>query len=139
MIAGIFSFLLKLGFGGVVDKALNHLEKRAELENDKERLKALTTIELAREAVKESKYLADFNKEKLSYTPFWVFLFMVSAPFILWGWAVVLDSIPYLRDLFGEQQVSNLPTPQLQEAFAAMIKWTFFIGSGVGVIKFLRR
>ena len=37
--SGIIAFFIKLGFGGVVDKALDHMERRAELQNDRERLK----------------------------------------------------------------------------------------------------
>lgn len=139
MIIDLITLFVKLGLGGAVDKALNHLEKRAELENDKEKIKSLTTVEMAKEAVKEAQLMTDFNKEKLKYDYFWILLFAAAAPFIFWEWAVVMDSIPYVQDLFGDRQVANLPTQQLQDAFASMVKWTFYVGSGVGAIKFLGR
>jgi|GEM_PF-691684 len=134
MLAQIAAFIIKLGFGGVVDKGIAHLEKRMELENDHERLKTQTTIELAKEAVKETKIMADYNTAKLSHKPFWILVFLVSAPFIAWEWAVVLDSIPYTRDIFGDQQVYDLPTEPLQQAFADMVKWVFYVGSSVGAV-----
>lgn len=139
MIQALIGFLIKLGFGGVVDKAIGHLERRAELENDRERLKAMTTVELAKQAVVEAQIMADFNKAKLGHWPFWVLVFMISAPMVLWQWAVIIDSIPYLRDFFGDQQVANLPTAALQEAFSSMIQWTFYLGSTTGAVALLRR
>ena len=60
--SGIIAFLIKLGFGGVVDKALDQMERRAEMQNDSERLKSETTVALAREAVGEAKIMADYNR-----------------------------------------------------------------------------
>jgi hypothetical protein len=71
--SGIIAFLLRMGFGGIVDKALGHMERRAELENDRERLKSQTTVALAREAVKEAQVMADYNKAKLAFPWFWLF------------------------------------------------------------------
>ncbi|WP_171178645.1 hypothetical protein [Ruegeria sp. HKCCD8929] len=136
---GILAFLIKLSFGGMVDKAFTHMERRAELANDTERLKTTATIELARELVNEAQIMAEFNRAKLAFPWFWVLVFAVGGPLILWETAVVFDSIPYLRDVFGDQQVYDLPTPALQEAFARMIEWVFYVGSGVGVWKTLTR
>lgn len=136
---GILAFLVRLGFGGIVDKAILHLERRAELENDRERLKTTATIELARQAVAETQIMADYSKAKLHFPWFWVFAGMFLVPLALWWSAVIIDSIPYLRDVFGEQQVSNLPTPEMQQWAGDMIKWLFYVGSGVGAIKVLRR
>jgi len=139
MMARIIGWLVSLGFGGLVDKGLGYLERRAELENDREKLKTMTTVELAKAAVAETKIMAEFNAAKLEVPWFWVLLFAVSAPLVIWEWAVVIDGLPYARDLFGDQQVADLPTPALQDAFAAMVKWVFFIGSGVGAFKVATR
>lgn len=139
----ILGFLLKLGLGGMVDRALDSLDRRAELANDREALRAKTTAELARLAVEEARVMEGFNRAKLNHWPFWVLVWAVALPFIAWEWSVVIDSIPYLRDAFGEQQVANLPTPELRLAFAKMIEWTFYTGAtvagGVAAFRMLRR
>ncbi|WP_300067748.1 hypothetical protein [uncultured Ruegeria sp.] len=135
----LIGFLINLGFGGIVDKAIGHMERRAELENDKERLKAMTTVELARQAVTETSIMVDYNKAKLHFPWFWVFAGMFLVPLALWWSAVIIDSIPYLRDVFGDEQVSNLPTAQMQKWAGNMIQWLFYVGSGVGAVKLLMR
>ena len=130
---GIISFLIKLGLGGVVDKAIGHMERRAELENDRERLKAQTTVALAREAVKEAQIMADFNKAKLAFPWFWLFAGLFICPLALWWTAVILDSV------YGfAWSVADLPTPQMQEWAGQMIRWLFYVGSAVGGIRMIR-
>lgn len=136
---GVLAFLLRLGLGGMVNKAIGHIERRAELENDRERLQAMTTAELARQAVAEATIMADYNRAKLQVPWFWVFAGMFLVPLALWWSAVIIDSIPYLRAVFGDQQVSDLPTPEMQRWAGNMIQWLFFVGSGVGAIKVLKR
>lgn len=132
--AGIIAFLVKLGFGGVVEKALYHMERRAELENDRERLKSQTAVALARHAVNEAKIMADYNKAKLAFPWFWVFAGLFIVPLALWWSAVILDSV------FGfSWSVADLPTPQMQEWAGDMIRWLFYVGSGVGALRALRR
>ncbi|SFQ52626.1 hypothetical protein [Donghicola eburneus] len=131
--SGIIAFLIKLGFGGVVDKALDHMERRAELQNDRERLKSETTVALAREAVSEAKIMADYNRAKLSFPWFWVFAGMFIAPLALWWAAVILDSV-----FMFSWSVADLPTPQMQEWAGDMIRWLFYVGSGVGALRMLR-
>jgi hypothetical protein len=131
--SGIIAFLIKLGFGGVVDKALDHMERRAELQNDRERLKSETTVALAREAVSEAKIMADYNRAKLSFPWFWVFAGIFIAPLALWWAAVILDSV-----FMFSWSVADLPTPQMQEWAGDMIRWLFYVGSGVGALRMLR-
>lgn len=131
--SGIIAFLIKLGFGGVVDKALDHMERRAKLQNDRERLKSETTVALAREAVSEAKIMADYNRAKLSFPWFWVFAGMFIAPLALWWAAVILDSV-----FMFSWSVADLPTPQMQEWAGDIIRWLFYVGSGVGALKMLK-
>lgn len=131
--SGIIAFLIKLGFGGVVDKALDHMERRAEMQNDRERLKSETTVALVREAVSEAKIMADYNRAKLSFPWFWVFAGMFIAPLALWWAAVILDSV-----FMFSWSVADLPTPQMQEWAGDMIRWLFYVGSGVGALRMLR-
>ena len=133
MIRSMIAFLLKLGFGGVVDKAIASLERRAEQETDPDRLKAQTTAELARQAVKEAQIMADYNQAKLSFPWFWVFAGMFILPLALWWTAVILDSV-----FMFEWSVADLPTPQMQEWAGDMIRWMFYVGSGVGAIRMLK-
>lgn len=132
--AGIIAFLLKIGFGGMVEKAIDHLERRAELENDRERLKSETTVALAREAVKEAQIMADYNKAKLAFPWFWVFAGLFIVPLALWWSAVILDSV-----FSFAWSVADLPTPEMQEWAGDILRWLFYVGSGVGALRALRR
>jgi len=134
-VSSILAFFIKIGFGGIVEKALTHIERKAELGNDRARIKAETTVAIAREAVAETQIMADYNKAKLSFPWFWIFAGMFLCPLALWWCAVFVDSIPYLRDVFGDQDVYDLPTPQMQQWAGDMISWLFYVGSGVGALK----
>ncbi|ABF63560.1 hypothetical protein TM1040_0827 [Ruegeria sp. TM1040] len=130
---GLIAFLMRMGFGGMVDKAISHLERRAELQNDREKLRSQTTVELAREAVKEAQIMADYNRAKFAFPWFWLFAALFLVPLAAWWSAVILDSI------FGfTWSVADLPTPQMQEWAGDMIRWLFYVGTGVGAIKSLR-
>lgn len=131
--SGIIAFLIKLGFGSIVDKAIDHVERRAELQNDRERVKSETTVALAREAVNEAKIMADYNRAKLSFPWFWIFAGMFIAPLALWWAAVILDSV-----FMFSWSVADLPTPQMQEWAGDMIRWLFYVGSGVGALRMLK-
>lgn len=127
------ALLLKLGLGPIVDRALSHLERRAEMANDREKLRAMTVTELARETVAEARILADLNREKFAFPWFWAFAALFIVPLALWWAAVILDSI------FGfSWSVADLPTPQMQQWAGDMIRWLFYVGSGVGVVKSLK-
>jgi hypothetical protein len=127
---GFLAFLIKIGFGGLADRAIDALEARAGRSGDRDALLAQTTVELAREAVNETKILADLNKAKFAFPWFWMFAGMFILPLALWWSAVILDSV------FGfSWNVADLPTPQMQEWAGDMIRWVFYVGSGVGVVK----
>ena len=130
---GLIAFIMRMGFGGMVDKAISHLERRAELQNDREKLRSQTTVELAREAVKEAQIMVDYNRAKLAFPWFWLFAALFLVPLAAWWSAVILDSI------FGfSWSVADLPTPQMQEWAGDMIRWLFYVGTGVGALKSLR-
>jgi hypothetical protein len=131
---GLFAFLIKIGFGGLADRAIDALEARADRAGELEALRARTTVELAREAVNETKILADLNKAKFAFPWFWLFAGMFIVPLALWWAAVILDSV------FGfAWNVADLPTPQMQAWAGDMIRWVFYVGSGVGVVKAVAR
>jgi hypothetical protein len=133
MIASVLAFLMKLGLGGIADKAIGLLETKAKLANNTERLKSETTVVLAKEAVNEAKIMAEFNTAKLSFPWFWILASMFVVPLALWWAAVILDSI-----FFFTWDVADLPTPQMQQWAGDMIRWLFYVGSGVGALKTLK-
>ena len=130
MIPSIITWLVKLGAGGIVDRAMTLLDKRAELANDHEKIKADLTAEYLRQVVEETRVMADYNKAKLSFPWFWLFVFLFIGPLAFWWIAVILDSV------FGfKWDVANLPTPEMREWAGNMIQWLFYVGSGAGALK----
>lgn len=136
---GLLAFLVRVGFGRIVSDALAAIERRADAEGDREKVRLQATVAVAQQVVEETRIMADFNRAKLEHRAFWWALCLTVGILDLWMLAVVIDCIPYLRDIFGDQQVHDLPTPALRDAFAAMIKWQFFVGSGVAGARFLIR
>lgn len=131
--SGLLAFLLKIGFGGAVDKAIALLQHRAEQQGNLDRLKTEATIELAREAVKEVQIMADFNRAKLQFPWFWLFAALFIVPLGAWWTAVIADSI-----FSFEWSVANLPTPEMRDWAGSMISWLFYVGTTVGAIKAIR-
>ncbi|MBP0481647.1 hypothetical protein [Sagittula salina] len=132
-LARLLAWLVRAGFAQTVEAALARLDQRAELLTDRERIQAETTAVLAREAVAEARIMADFNARKLSFPWFWIFAAAFVGPLALWWSAVILDSV------FGfAWSVADLPTPQMQAWAGDMIRWTFYVGGGVGALRALR-
>lgn len=123
---GLISFLLKLGLGGIVDKTLNHLERRAASQNERERIRSMVEIEHIRTSVEEVRHMTDFNKAKLNHPLYWVFASLFVFPVGLWFAAGVLDSI-----FFFDWDVAKLP-PQLEQVAGRVVEWTFYVGATVG-------
>lgn len=130
----IVAFFAKLGLGGIIDKTIGMLEKRAANEVDKEKLRTELAAEHLRQAVEETRIMADFNKAKLSSNVFWVLIVGFAGGLCLWWNAVLLDSIFH----FG-WNVADLPNPHMREWAGDMIKWLFYVGSGVAGIRMLTR
>ncbi|AVO37381.1 hypothetical protein [Pukyongiella litopenaei] len=130
--SGVIAFLIRLGFGGIVDKALMLLEQKAEHERDAERLRTLATVEIAREAVKEAQTLAALNRAKFSFPVFWAFLAVSLAPSLFWAGAVTIYSVFWCADCAFAQPwtIAALP-PQLADLFSRQMEWLFYVGSGV--------
>ena len=126
----LLAFLVKIGFGGLVDRAFAHLERKAEIEGDREKIRAEATVALAREAVAEARVMAEFNRAKLSFPWFWILAALFVVPLAMWWAAVILDSI------FGfSWSVADLPTPQMQAWAGDMIRWLFYVGSGSAALR----
>ncbi|MCB1473815.1 MAG: hypothetical protein KDJ68_13275 [Rhodobiaceae bacterium] len=127
------SFLLKIGFGGIVDKTLGYMKRKAELQNDAERIRAEVTIEHIKAAVQETRIMAELEKQKLGNPMFWIFLAVFILPFGAWWTAVILDTI----FLFPNWSVGELP-PQLAPWAGRIIAWLFFTGGTLTAIRMTR-
>ena len=131
---GLFSFLIKIGLGGVIDKAIALTQRRTELEVDKEKLRTELTAEYMRQVVEETRIMADFNKAKFSFPWFWMFAALFVLPLGFWWSAVILDSV------FGfSWSVADLPTREMKDAAGSMIEWLFYVGGGVAGVKAVLR
>lgn len=133
MIAALITTLIKFGLGNVVDKTIDLMKYRAQLETDKEKLRTEVAIEQIKATVEETKIMAKYNERKLEFPLFWIMACLFVFPLGLWWAAVIIDSV------FGfSWSVANLPTPQMQEWAGQMIQWIFYVGSGMAVLKGLR-
>jgi hypothetical protein len=134
MIATIVTWLVKLGFGGIVDKTIDLMKYRAQLENDKEKLRTEVAIEQLKATLEETRIMAGYNEKKLEFPWFWLMACIFVLPLGMWWSAILLDSIFH----FG-WRVADLPTQNLQDWAGQMITWIFYVGSGVAVLKGLRK
>jgi len=129
-VIALLSFLIKIGLGGVIDKAIALVQRKAELEVDKEKLRTELTAEYMRQVVEETRIMADFNMAKFSFPWFWMFAALFVLPLGFWWSAVILDGTFH----FG-WNVANLPTPEMRQWAGDMIKWIFYVGGGVAGVK----
>ncbi|MDX0426879.1 hypothetical protein [Sinorhizobium medicae] len=127
---GILAFLIKIGLSGVVERGIKLMERRAELEVDKEKLRTELTAEYMREVVEETRIMAGLNKAKMQVPCFWMFAALFVLPLGFWWAAVILDGTFH----FG-WNVANLPTPEMRQWAGDMIKWIFYVGGGVAGVK----
>ena len=130
----LFSLLVKIGLGGIVERTIGYLEKKADRETERDRMKTQIAIEHIRAAVDETRIMAEFNGAKLNFVAMWCFLALFVVPLGCWWAAVIADSIFH----FG-WKVADLPTPQMREWAGSMIRWLFYTGTTVGAIKGLSR
>jgi hypothetical protein len=133
-VIALFSFLLKIGLGGVIDKAIALMQRKAELDVDKEKLRTELTAEYLRQIVEETRVMSDFNKAKLSFSWFWTFAALFVLPLGFWWAAVILDSV-----FAFPGDVANLPTPEMRQWAGEMIRWIFYVGGGVAGVKAVLR
>lgn len=128
MLAALATFLVKIGLGSIIDKTIGLMEKKAELENDKERLKTQIAIEHLRAITAETRMMVQFNEKKMEFPLYWVFLALFVLPLGMWWSAVILDSI----FLFG-WKVAEVPV--LRDWGGQMIQYLFYIGGGIAAWK----
>jgi len=123
---GLLAWIAKLGLGGLVERTLAYLERKADTELGQDKLRTEIAVEHIRAAVSETQIMADLNRTKLGTNLFWWFLAIFVVPLGIWWTAVIADSLFHFR-----WNVAALPEPL--DAWAAdMIRWLFYVGSGVG-------
>lgn len=108
--------------GGALDRILDTVDRKVQSETDREKIKG----DIIQEHYKQ-------RGQFMRYGGFWL-MFMFAAPLAVWFSAVIIDSIPYLRDMFGDQQVHALPPP-LDDWAGGIIVSIFGV---VGVSRFRR-
>lgn len=134
LLTSALKFVLKLGFGSAVDKLLSYLERTASTEVERERIRTSATVEIIRSAVNEVQTMADLNKAKFQFPWFWVLISLFVVPLAGWWTAVLADSV------FGFPfQVADLPNEHMVSWAGDMIRWLFYVGTGVGAVKLVTR
>lgn len=134
MLTALFGWALKLASGPLVDRALGFLERKADSETERERIRTMATIEQIKAATEETRILADLNKAKLQFPWFWVLISLFVVPLAMWWIAVISDSI-----FLFPFDVADLPTPEMRAWAGDMIRWLFYVGTGAGALKVLSR
>jgi hypothetical protein len=136
-VVGIFSFLLKIGFGGFVDKALAHMERQADNLTEQERIRANVTIEAARAAVLEVKAREETRRAsieagtarqraKMSFPVFWVLIVFALGPGVLNMMAIAIYNIFFWKNGVWPQgwSIAEFP-PQSAVWVDLSIRWLF--------------
>ena len=134
MLSTIVAFFVKIGLGGMIDKGIGYLDRKADREFGDKKLRYQFAAEHVRQAVEETRVMADYNKAKLEHKTMWFFLAMFIVPLGFWWCAVILDSVFHFS-----WDVADLPTPQMQQWAGDMIRWLFYVGSGVAAFKMVTR
>ncbi|AJY48303.1 hypothetical protein TM49_17250 [Martelella endophytica] len=134
--AALVTWLAKLGAGGIVDRAIDLVEKRAALENDSEKVRAELTAEYLKQVVAETREMATLNTEKLSVPWFWLFASLFLVPLAIWWAAICLYNMLWCPDCIYAQSwtIAAFPSP-LDDWAGSMIQWVFYIGSGVAGLR----
>ena len=120
---GLLAFLLKIGFGGIVEKTIGYMQEKAKRQNDAKRIEAEVMVEHIRQAVEETRIMAKIESQKLGNPIFWFFLALFIIPLGVFWTAVIADSVYQ----FPNWNVAALPPP-LDDWAARMIAWLFFTG-----------
>lgn len=110
MLGVIGKWLLGGGLSGIVRELRGALADRRNATNDAERIKADERVASLRE---EADVVQTYYANRGSWMQsggFWLLL-MFAVPVGVWFGAVIMDCIPYVRDVFGDQQVHALPPP----------------------------
>jgi hypothetical protein len=96
MLTGFLSWLLTLLTGPAVDKVLNHLERRAENETEREKVRTMATIEQIKLTLADrADQRRAMNEVRLATAGFWemrLLTFLIAMPFLWHLWLVAFDT-----------------------------------------------
>jgi hypothetical protein len=143
----LLTFLLRLGFGGAVDKVLDLMEQRASTETERQRIRTQATIAAIQAGV--NQYLAEQEtrrqlaaegtarqSRKMNYTVFWVIIVAALGPGVLTMWSLWAYNIFFWSDGIWPQDWSIAEFPPQSARWVNMsIEWLFDpygVGSTVG-------
>ena len=136
MIAALVTWLARLGAGGLLDRAADLIEQRAELQNDSKKIEAELTAEYLRQVVAETREMAALNKEKFAVPWFWLFAGFFLVPLAVWWAAICLYNMLWCPDCIYAQPWTIAAFPAPLDAWAGnMIQWVFYVGSGVAGLR----
>ena len=110
MIRTVFNWIFGGGLSGIVRELRGAYADKRNATNEADRIRADERISALRE---EGDVVRSYYENRASWMQaggFWLLL-MFAVPVAVWFWAVVMDSLPYIRDIFGDQQVHALPPP----------------------------
>lgn len=128
MLGVIGKWFLGGGLSGIVRELRGAYRDRLSATNDADRIKAEERVAALRE---EADVVQTYYANRTSWMQaggFWLLL-MFAVPVGVWHAAVIVDSLPYVRDLFGDQQVHALPPPL--DEWAGWIVLACIGGAGV--------
>jgi len=110
VIRTVFNWIFGGGLSGIVRELRGAYADKRNATNEADRIRADERISALRE---EGDVVRSYYENRASWMQaggFWLLL-MFAVPVAVWFWAVVMDSLPYIRDIFGDQQVHALPPP----------------------------
>jgi hypothetical protein len=106
----MLNWLIGGGLSGVARELRGAYRDRLNATNDADRIRADERIATLKG---EAEVMQSYYANRASWMQaggFWLLL-MFAAPVAVWHAAVIMDSLPYVRDLFGDRQVHALPAP----------------------------
>lgn len=128
MFGVVVKWLLGGGLSGIVRELRGAYADKRNATNESERIKSAERIADLREEADVVKTYYEHRTSWMQAGGFWL-LFMFAAPVAVWFNAIVMDSLPYVRDIFGDQQVHALPAPL--DEWAGWIVLVCIGGAGV--------
>jgi hypothetical protein len=151
MITKIFQMIitgaLKLGFGGIVDKVLDHWQAQANNETERERIRSRATIEVIRAQVqayreeqethrKEVEEGTARQRAKMNYPVFWAIIVISLGPGVLNLWLIWLYNWLWWENGIWPQAWSIAQYPPQSAIWIDMsIRWLYDpVGFGTSLI-----
>ena len=133
----ILSFVLKMGFGGIVDKALSHMEAKANNQTERVRIRTQATIEEIRAGVanfheeQETIRVAaregtERQKAKMNYPVFWFIIVAALGPGIFNMSAIAIYNVFFWENGVWPQDWSIAEFPPQSAVWVDLsIRWLF--------------